>query len=88
MSTRSDGICSDCLNLKDNIFIDPSDIYDLFMSDNKTKDDSTVSFRVFCPEGLRTQFKVYCAKEQTNMSEKCRELIERWINEKQQEEAS
>ena len=88
MSKRSDGICSDYVNLKDNMLIAPSDIYDLFMADNKTKDDSTVSFRVFCPEVLRTQFKVYCAKEQTNMSEKCRELIEHWINEKQQEETS
>jgi ParG len=61
-------------------------LYDLFMPDNKTDDRSTVSFRVFCSEALRTEFKVYCAKEQTNMSEKCRELMENWIKEKQRQE--
>ncbi|MEL6163218.1 MAG: copy number control protein [Cyanobacteria bacterium J06628_3] len=44
-----------------------------------SKEDKTVSFRVFLPESLRTEFKVWCAKEGTNMSEKSRELIEQWI---------
>ena len=55
-----------------------SDIYDLSMTDN-SKVDPTVSFRVFLPESLRRDFKVRCAQEGTNMSEKSRELIEEWL---------
>jgi hypothetical protein len=52
------------------------------MSDENKKEDSTVSFRVFLPDSLRTEFKVWCAREGTNMSEKSRELIEEWIKSK------
>ncbi|RUT01597.1 hypothetical protein DSM106972_066940 [Dulcicalothrix desertica PCC 7102] len=52
------------------------------MSDENKKDDPTVSFRVFLPESKRTEFKVWCAKEGTNMSEKSRELIEEWLKSK------
>lgn len=88
MSIRLIGIYLHYVNIKENTFTIPCDIYDLFMLKNKRQDDSNVSFRVFCSEALRTEFKVYCAKEQTNMSEKCRELMEHWIKEKQKEEAS
>ncbi|WP_118171806.1 hypothetical protein [Nostoc sphaeroides] len=46
------------------------------------KQEVTVSFRVFLPESLRTEFKVWCARENTNMSEKTRSLIEQWIETK------
>ncbi|NJL61501.1 MAG: copy number control protein [Methylacidiphilales bacterium] len=52
------------------------------MSDENKKEDSTVSFRVFLPDSLRTEFKVWCAREGTNMSEKSRELIEEWVKSK------
>ncbi len=52
------------------------------MSDENKKEDSTVSFRVFQPDSLRTEFKVWCAREGTNMSEKSRELIEEWVKSK------
>lgn len=52
------------------------------MSDENKKEDQTVSFRVFLPESLRTEFKVWCAREGTNMSEKSRQLIEQWIESK------
>ncbi|MEO1373121.1 MAG: copy number control protein [Cyanobacteria bacterium J06635_10] len=48
------------------------------MTDNR-KEDPTVSFRVFLPESLRRDFKVRCAQEGTNMSEKSRQLIEQWV---------
>ncbi|KAB8314393.1 copy number control protein [Tolypothrix campylonemoides VB511288] len=52
------------------------------MADDKKTEDPTVSFRVFLPESLRTEFKVWCAKEGTNMSEKSRELIDQWVKSK------
>ncbi len=52
------------------------------MADDKKNEASTVSFRVFLTESLRTDFKVWCAKEGTNMSEKSRELIEEWVKSK------
>jgi hypothetical protein len=52
------------------------------MSDENKKEDSTVSFRVFLPDSLRTEFKVWCARKGTNMSEKSRELIEEWVKSK------
>lgn len=58
-----------------------SDIYDLSMTDDN-KVDPTVSFRVFLPESLRRDFKVWCAREGTNMSEKSREFIEEWVKSK------
>ncbi|MBW4429631.1 MAG: copy number control protein [Nostoc desertorum CM1-VF14] len=51
------------------------------MPDDK-KDEPTVSFRVFLPESLRTEFKVWCARENTNMSEQARTLIEQWVQTK------
>ena len=55
-----------------------SDICDPSMT-NDRKEDPTVSFRVFLPESLRRDFKVWCAQEGTNMSEKSREFIEEWV---------
>lgn len=52
------------------------------MSDENKTEDSTVSFRVFLPDSLRTEFKVWCAREGTNMSEKSREFIEEWVKSK------
>jgi hypothetical protein len=52
------------------------------MSVENKKEDSTVSFRVFMSDSLRTEFKVWCAREGTNMSEKSRELIEEWVKSK------
>jgi len=49
------------------------------MSDNL--DEKMVSYRVFLPEKLRTELKVCCARENTNMSEKTRELVEAYIKE-------
>lgn len=49
---------------------------------NDKKEDPTVSFRVFLPESLRRDFKVWCAREGTNMSEKSREFIEEWVKSK------
>ncbi len=52
------------------------------MSENL--DEKMVSYRVFLPEQLRTEFKVCCARDNTNMSEKTRELVEKYIQERQQ----
>ena len=52
------------------------------MSNVNKKGDPTVSFRVFLPDSLRTEFKVLCAREGTNMSDKSREFIEEWVKSK------
>lgn len=49
---------------------------------SETIDDKTVSFRVFLSDEERTRFKVECAKDKTTMSQRARELIRQWLDEK------
>ena len=43
----------------------------------------TIKIVVFLNEDERMQFKIACAKNQTNMSTQARELILNWINKQQ-----
>ena len=56
----------------------------LLMSDNP--DIKMVSYRVFLPEELRTEFKVCCTRDNTNMSEKTRELVDEYVKKRKQEQ--
>ncbi|BAY11036.1 hypothetical protein [Calothrix sp. NIES-2098] len=42
-------------------------------------DSDKVSFKVFLTEEERTRFKIACAQERSNMSEKAREFILKWL---------
>jgi hypothetical protein len=50
-------------------------------------EDKTVSFRVFMNDSERTLFKVACAEEKTTMSQKSRELINEWLQKRQEKSA-
>ena len=50
--------------------------------------EKTVSFRVFLSDDERTEFKVYCARQKTTMSQQARELIRAWLTEQQKQSLS
>jgi len=47
-------------------------------------EDKTVSFRVFLDDSERTLFKVACVEEKTTMSQKTRELISEWLQDRKE----
>jgi hypothetical protein len=49
-------------------------------------EDKVVGLRVLLTEGERTEFKVQCAKDRTTMSQKAKELIIDWMEERKAEE--
>ncbi|NEP57969.1 MAG: hypothetical protein F6K31_13255 [Symploca sp. SIO2G7] len=55
------------------------------MPNKKTDKANDVFIRVFLSSDLRTQFKVACAQSGVAMSEKARELIDKWVKEWEQQ---
>jgi hypothetical protein len=47
-----------------------------------SSEDKVVGLRVLLTEGERTEFKIECAKERTTMSQKAKELITDWMEER------
>jgi hypothetical protein len=48
--------------------------------------EKIVGLRVLLTDEERTEFKVECAKEKTTMSQKAKELIANWVEERKSEE--
>ena len=58
------------------------------MSTNPTEKANDAFIRVFLSKDTKNEFKVNCAKENTPMSEKARQLIEQWNEEFNQEKSA